>query len=57
MIDPEISYLLWRLEQSRRGKKLERRREYLDAMEPQPLPDPARDHGDEPPGCELEEAS
>jgi hypothetical protein len=57
MIDPEISYLLWRLEQSRRDKELERRRAYRDALEPQPPPDSAGDHREDSPGCELEEAS
>jgi hypothetical protein len=57
MIDPEIQYSLWRFEQSRRDAKLERRRAYLLALNPQPQPDMAPDEVEDSACCELEAAS
>jgi hypothetical protein len=57
MIDPELSYLVWKFEQSRRDRKLERQRAYLGALELEPLLDPAGEHGEEPAPCELGVAS
>jgi hypothetical protein len=57
IIDPEIQYSLWRFEQSRRDKRLERHRAHQQALEPRPPPDMARDHGEESLCCEFEVAS
>jgi hypothetical protein len=57
MIDPEISYLLWKFEQGRREARLERRRAYIEALKLQPLLDTAPDDIEESACCELEAAS
>ena len=57
MIDPEISYLLWKFEQGRRDRQLERKRARVEALEPQPLPDLEDDQSEEPLECDLEVAS
>ena len=55
MIDPETWYALWRYEQHRRDRELERRRAFLAG--PDQLPDLASDIDEESPCCGLEEAS
>jgi hypothetical protein len=57
MIDPETRYALWKYEQFRRDRGLERRRSRFQAVERDDLPDLASENAEESACCGLEEAS